>query len=126
MEQPKDRTRVPVLQVLGGEPQHRSVKQADVAQLAFLGALALVMDNLGLRRIKNLPPGLLDAVAPVQVFAIHEVTLVEQTSPVALGTGIYCVSRLCLVSNFELRISNFLVGVFAFGSEGRGLFVRKV
>ena len=64
--------------VLLHEPEHRPVEEHHVAEVALLGALALVVDDLGGRRVVDPPARLLDPVAPVEVLPVHEEGLVEQ------------------------------------------------
>ena len=65
--------------MLAHEYEHCRIEIRDCRELALLAALALVMYRFGIRRVHDLPPRLLYSVGKINVFAIHEIILVEIT-----------------------------------------------
>ncbi len=63
--------------VLVDEDPHGAVEGADLVDVAPADALPLVVDDPGLADVVDLPPRLLDLEAPVEVFPVHEILLVE-------------------------------------------------
>ncbi len=72
------KTRAALGKVFVGEDDHRVVKHLDIVQAALFRGFALVMDDLGAREVIIFVAAERDAVAQVDVFAIHEEGLVEQ------------------------------------------------
>ena len=71
--------------VLAGEDGHGLIEHPHVVEAALLGAFALVVDDLCLREIVVLVTRLDDAVAQIDVLAIHEEGLVQQADLIQHG-----------------------------------------